>query len=74
MKQRCRLPYEAVEHVPTGEAFEEAAARWLALASDEGALYDTVVEIDANEIEPFVTWGTNPSMGSGISKMFPMQI
>ena len=44
---------------------------WLALASDEGATYDTVVEIDADEIEPFVTWGTNPSMGSGISAHVP---
>ncbi|AOV08942.1 3-isopropylmalate dehydratase large subunit [Sporosarcina ureilytica] len=58
-------------HVPTGEAFEKAAAEWLALATDEGATYDTVVEIDANEIEPFVTWGTNPSMGSGISNRVP---
>ncbi|MDS9472388.1 3-isopropylmalate dehydratase large subunit [Sporosarcina pasteurii] len=58
-------------HVPTGEAFEKAKAEWLALATDEGATYDTVVEIDANEIEPFVTWGTNPSMGSGISNRVP---
>ncbi|MFS0575629.1 3-isopropylmalate dehydratase large subunit [Sporosarcina sp. 179-K 3D1 HS] len=58
-------------YVPEGEAFEEAAAKWLALASDEGATYDRVVEIDADEIEPFVTWGTNPSMGSGISSRVP---
>ncbi|GHI00684.1 3-isopropylmalate dehydratase large subunit [Neobacillus kokaensis] len=49
-------------HVPQGEAFEEAAARWKALATDEGAVYDTVVEIDAAEVEPQVTWGTNPGM------------
>ena len=58
-------------YVPEGEAFEEAAAGWLALASDEGATYDTVLEIDAETIEPFVTWGTNPSMGSGISGLVP---
>lgn len=58
-------------HVPTGEAFEEAAEEWLELATDEGAQYDKVVEIDANEIEPFVTWGTNPSMGSGITNRVP---
>lgn len=57
--------------VPEGEEFEEAAAKWLALATDEGATYDQVVEIDADEIEPFVTWGTNPSMGSGISSRVP---
>lgn len=58
-------------HVPEGAAFDEAAATWLALASDEGATYDTVVEIDADEIEPFVTWGTNPAMGSGITAHVP---
>lgn len=58
-------------HVPEGEAFEEAAAQWLALATDEGATYDAVYEINADEIEPFVTWGTNPSMGSGITSHVP---
>lgn len=59
------------KYVPTGDAFEEAAKNWLALATDEGAEYDTVVEINADEIEPFVTWGTNPSMGAGISNRVP---
>ncbi|WP_342513098.1 3-isopropylmalate dehydratase large subunit [Sporosarcina sp. FSL K6-1522] len=58
-------------HVPEGEAFDEAAAAWLALASDEDATYDTVIEIDAASIEPFVTWGTNPAMGSGITAHVP---
>jgi 3-isopropylmalate/(R)-2-methylmalate dehydratase large subunit len=49
-------------YVPQGEAFEEAVARWKALATDEGAVYDKVVEIDAAEVEPQVTWGTNPGM------------
>ena len=56
---------------PQGETFEEAANYWLSLASDEGATYDTVLEIDATEIEPIVTWGTNPSMGSGVSQSVP---
>ncbi|PZX08242.1 3-isopropylmalate/(R)-2-methylmalate dehydratase large subunit [Psychrobacillus insolitus] len=59
------------KHVPSGEAFEKEAARWKALASDEGAVYDKTVEISADEIEPFVTWGTNPSMGSGVSNNIP---
>ena len=58
-------------HVPEGEAFEQAKEQWLSLATDEGAVYDTVLEINADEIEPFVTWGTNPSMGSGISATVP---
>lgn len=52
----------ACRYVPQGEAFAEAVARWNALATDEGAGYDAVVEIDADEVEPQVTWGTNPGM------------
>lgn len=59
------------KYIPTGEAFDEAAAQWLSIATDQGATYDTVVEIDTDEIEPFVTWGTNPSMGSGITNNVP---
>ena len=59
------------KYIPTGEAFDEAAAQWLSNATDQGANYDTVVEIDTDEIEPFVTWGTNPSMGSGITNNVP---
>lgn len=58
-------------HVPAEEAFEEAAAGWLALASDAGAEYDEVLTIHADEISPFVTWGTNPSMGAGIAGHVP---
>src|SRR5699024_7622308 len=58
-------------HVPEGEAFDKLAEEWLALATDEGAEYDQVIELDASKIEPYVTWGTNPSMGSGISERVP---
>ncbi|MBX0316791.1 3-isopropylmalate dehydratase large subunit [Planococcus glaciei] len=58
-------------YVPQGEAFEEAATGWLALATDEGAAYDVTHTIHADEISPFVTWGTNPSMGSGIAEHVP---
>lgn len=50
------------EYVPKGEAFEEKAKEWLALATDEGATYDHTVVINAAEVEPQVSWGTNPSM------------
>ncbi|MFC7686935.1 3-isopropylmalate dehydratase large subunit [Ureibacillus sp. GCM10028918] len=56
---------------PKDENFEEAANYWLSLASDAGCSYDVVLEIDAEEIEPIVTWGTNPSMGTGVSKTVP---
>lgn len=53
------------------ENFDELAQSWLALATDEGATYDSVCEINASEIEPYVTWGTNPAMGRGISQQVP---
>jgi len=49
-------------HAPQGEEFEKAVEKWRALATDEGAVYDAVVEIEAAEVEPQVTWGTNPGM------------
>ena len=48
--------------VPQGDAFEAAAEQWSALATDPDATYDTLVEIDASALSPFVTWGTNPGM------------
>lgn len=61
------------KHAPQGEKFEEAADYWLSLASDEDASYDTIRIIQAEEIEPIITWGTNPSMGSGVSNNVPTQ-
>ncbi|WP_312473323.1 3-isopropylmalate dehydratase large subunit [Neobacillus sp.] len=58
-------------HVPQGEAFEEAVAKWRELATDEGATYDAVVEIEAAEVEPQVTWGTNPGMCIPITANVP---
>ena len=43
--------------------FDAAVARWRQLPSDEGASFDSEVEIDAGEISPMVTWGTNPGHG-----------
>src|SRR5581483_10929965 len=48
--------------VPQGAAFDAAMERWSKLASDDGAQFDRVVELDAAEIVPFVTWGTNQGM------------
>lgn len=61
------------KYAPQGEKLEEAAAYWLSLASDEDATYDTVRIIKAEEIEPIITWGTNPSMGTGVSGHVPTQ-
>ena len=59
-------------YVPRDEAeFEALSQEWLALATDEGATYDTTLEINASEIEPQVSWGTNPSMVVPISATTP---
>jgi 3-isopropylmalate/(R)-2-methylmalate dehydratase large subunit len=58
-------------HAPKGEAFEQAAREWQALRSDPGATYDKVVVIDAAQLEPHVTWGTNPGQVAPISGRAP---
>src|SRR5699024_7633134 len=58
-------------HLPKGEDFEKLAEEWLSLATDEGAEYDKVLTIRADEIEPQVTWGTNPAMGAPITGTTP---
>ena len=49
-------------YVPQGDAWDEAVDAWRKLPTDPGARYDKVVEINATELEPYVTWGTNPGM------------
>lgn len=56
---------------PEGEDWEAAVARWRTLPSDRGANYDRVVDIDASELAPFVTWGTNPGMVVPITSRVP---
>ena len=51
---------EGKPFAPHGEAFDHAVAYWRTLPSDPGAYYDRVVRLDAAEIAPMVTWGTNP--------------
>jgi len=56
---------------PSGKDWDVAVARWRQLTSDPGAKYDTVVEINAAELAPFVTWGTNPGMVVPITGRVP---
>jgi 3-isopropylmalate/(R)-2-methylmalate dehydratase large subunit len=58
-------------YVPKGAAFDAAAERWKALASDDGAVYDKVLTLDVSTLEPQVTWGTNPGMCVGVSGRVP---
>jgi 3-isopropylmalate/(R)-2-methylmalate dehydratase large subunit len=57
--------------VPTGEAFEQARAAWRSLATDPGATYDRVVEIDAAGVAPMVSWGTSPEAVTTIAGAVP---
>jgi 3-isopropylmalate/(R)-2-methylmalate dehydratase large subunit len=59
------------EFVPKGKDFERAVSYWRSVASDSDAEYDDVVEMEGREIEPTVTWGTNPGQAVGISEKLP---
>jgi 3-isopropylmalate/(R)-2-methylmalate dehydratase large subunit len=56
---------------PQGEAWDKAVAFWKTLLTDEGATYDYSVRIDADTLEPMITFGTNPGMGMAISGHVP---
>jgi 3-isopropylmalate/(R)-2-methylmalate dehydratase large subunit len=58
-------------HAPTGAEWDAAVAYWETLASDDDAEFDTEVVVDAAELVPFVTWGTNPGQGSPLSEAVP---
>lgn len=59
------------QFAPQGADFDAAVERWKALATDSGAKYDKVVELNAADIEPHVTWGTTPGMVAPISGKIP---
>ncbi|MBN2174140.1 MAG: 3-isopropylmalate dehydratase large subunit, partial [Bacteroidales bacterium] len=56
---------------PQGEEWEKALVEWNQLKSDEDAVFDTEYQFDAADIEPMITYGTNPGMGTGISGFIP---
>ena len=62
---------EGREHAPKGRAWDEAVAYWRTLPTDEGAAYDAEIRIDAAELTPFVTWGTNPGQGVPLGAEVP---
>lgn len=59
------------EYVPQGADFDKAVERWKQLCTDEGAVYDKVVEFDVAALIPQVTWGTSPGMGTDITSSVP---
>jgi 3-isopropylmalate/(R)-2-methylmalate dehydratase large subunit len=56
---------------PQGDDFEAAVEEWRNLPTDPGATYDKLVEIEAADLEPFVTWGTNPGMVARVTDRVP---
>jgi 3-isopropylmalate/(R)-2-methylmalate dehydratase large subunit len=58
-------------HAPQGAAWDAAVEYWRGLATDEGAVFDTEVVLDATQINPFVTWGTNPGQGASLDSVVP---
>jgi 3-isopropylmalate/(R)-2-methylmalate dehydratase large subunit len=62
---------EGRPYVPRGKEFQDSVERWKALTTDSGASFDATVELDAAEITPQVTWGTNPGMVTGVTGRVP---
>jgi 3-isopropylmalate/(R)-2-methylmalate dehydratase large subunit len=58
-------------HAPTGAAWDEALAYWRTLYTDPDATFDREVHLDATQLTPFVTWGTNPGQGVGLGDAVP---
>jgi 3-isopropylmalate/(R)-2-methylmalate dehydratase large subunit len=56
---------------PSNSAWDKAVSYWRTLNSDDDAVFDRVVEIDASRLEPFVTWGTSPGMVAPVTSYVP---
>ncbi|MBQ0736550.1 3-isopropylmalate dehydratase large subunit [Aquimarina celericrescens] len=61
------------EFAPKGDEFDKKVAYWKTLPSDEGAIFDKEYHFDAADIEPMITYGTNPGMGIKISENIPVE-
>jgi 3-isopropylmalate/(R)-2-methylmalate dehydratase large subunit len=58
-------------HAPEGENWDAAVEYWKTLKTDDGAKFDAEIFLDANELDPFVTWGTNPGQGVSLLDSVP---
>jgi 3-isopropylmalate/(R)-2-methylmalate dehydratase large subunit len=59
------------EYVPKGEHWEQAITYWGSLVSDKDAVFDTIIQLNAADITPQVTWGTNPGQVIGVNQPVP---
>src|SRR5205085_3858702 len=62
---------EGRPHAPKGQAWEQALDAWRALVTDDGAAFDKEIVIDAAELRPYVSWGTNPGQVVGLDEAVP---
>ena len=60
-------------YTPKGEAWDQAMAYWQSLQSEEDAVFDKEYTFNGADIEPMITYGTNPGMGIGITQQIPLQ-
>ncbi len=58
-------------HAPQGAEWDAAVEYWKTLRTDDDAVFDTEVHLDASELTPFVTWGTNPGQGAPLGASVP---
>ena len=58
-------------HAPQGADWDAAVENWKSLGTDEGAKFDAEVDLDADSLTPFVTWGTNPGQGLPLGESVP---
>jgi len=58
-------------HVPQGQDWDDALEYWKSLVTDDDAVFDAEVYLDADQLEPFVTWGTNPGQGVNLNESVP---
>lgn len=57
--------------VPQGDAWDAAVEDWKSLQTDDGAEYDALVEVDCTQLEPYVSWGTNPGQVTKVTSRVP---
>lgn len=61
------------EFAPKGEAFDQAVEQWKELTTDEDAVFDKEITYHAADIEPMITYGTNPGMGTKVANKIPLE-
>ena len=60
------------DQAPSGDAWRDAMGRWYELVTDDGAVFDRSVVLNASEIAPMITWGTNPGMAIPVDGHIPL--